>query len=265
MRLDLDTQVDPHPANYAYDWRHLDLDLLPVALKGNRDISGSLSTRGYISGSGRSLHEIAQSGNGYLFTELEGIKFPRGREELLTTTPLSITEQILRGVSPWAERKKYYDIKCGVIGMLITDGVGHSPAPPNHTIALKAEEFELLAFGKLELSTESPRLHVHSKPRREGISPASLLEESGLSLLYPPYFVIEGSLRRPVVVPDPGGKNLMELLKLEDNDILKSLKMGAAWATGGASAVVLSLLNKLGDEDGGCQGAQQRSELLWKQ
>ena len=265
VRLDLDTQVDPHPANYAYDWKHLDLDLLPVALKGKWDISGSLSTRGYISGSGISLHEIAQSGNGYLFTELEGIKFPRGREELLTTTPFSITEQILRGVSPWAERKKYYDIKCGVIGMLITDGVGHSPAPPNHTIALKAEEFELLAFGKVELSTESPRLHVHSKPRREGISPASLLEESGLSLLYPPYFVIEGSLRRPVVVPDPGGKNLMEILKLEDNDILKSLKMGAAWATGGTSAVVLSLLNQLGDEDGGCQGARQRSELLWKQ
>ncbi|GIT48821.1 MAG: hypothetical protein Ct9H300mP14_07490 [Gammaproteobacteria bacterium] len=24
--LDLDTQVDPHPANYAYDWKHLDLD-----------------------------------------------------------------------------------------------------------------------------------------------------------------------------------------------------------------------------------------------
>ena len=265
VQLDLDTQVDPHPANYAYDWRHLDLDLLPVALKGKRDISGSLSTRGYISGSGKSLHEIAQSGNGYIFTELEGIKFPRGREELLTTTPLNIAEQILRGVSPWAERKKYYDIKCGVIGMLITDGVGHSPAPPNHTIALKADEFELLAFGKLELSTESLRLHVRSKPRREGISPASLLEESGLSLLYPPYFVIEGSLRRPVAVPDPGGKNLMEILKLEDNDILKSLKLGAAWATGGTSAVVLSLLNQLDDEDGGCQGARQRSELLWKQ
>jgi len=66
-------------------------------------------------------------------------------------------------------------------------------------------------------------------------------------------------------VPDPGGKNLMEILKLEGNDILKSLKMGAAWATGGTSAVVLSLLNQLGDEDGGCQGARQRSELLWKQ
>ncbi len=66
-------------------------------------------------------------------------------------------------------------------------------------------------------------------------------------------------------MPDPGGKNLMEILKLEDNDILKSLKLGAAWATGGTSAVVLSLLNQLGDEDGGCQGARQRSELLWKQ
>jgi len=265
VQLDLDTQVDPHPANYAYDWKHLDLDLLPVALKGKRDISGSLSTRGYISGSGRSLHEIVQSGNGYLFTELEGIKFPRGREELLTTTPLSITEQVLRGVSPWAERKKYYDIKCGVIGMLITDGVAESLAPPNHTIALKAEEFELLAFGKLELSTESLSLHVRSKPRREGISPASFIEESGLSLLYPPYFVIEGSLRRPVSVPDPGGKNLVEILKLEDNDILQSLKLGAAWATGGTSALVLSLLNQLDDEDGGCQGARQRSEKLWKQ
>jgi hypothetical protein len=25
------------------------------------------------------------------------------------------------------------------------------------------------------------------------------------------------------------------------------------------------LLNQLGDEDGGCQGARQRLELLWKQ
>ena len=64
---------------------------------------------------------------------------------------------------------------------------GYCPAPPDHTIALKAGEFEMLAFGNLELSEEMLQLSVRSKPRREGISLDSLLEQSGLSLLYPPY------------------------------------------------------------------------------
>ena len=251
VQLDLDTRVDPPPANYFYDWKHLDLDLLPPQLKGGLDVSGVLSTQGYLAGVGRSLHEIAGSGNGYLFTELEkNIKFPRGREELLATTPLNIVEQILRGVSPWAKRKKYYDIKCGVIGMQIAEGVGHSPAPPDHTIALKAKEFELWAFGDLELSEEMLQLSVRSKPRREGISPASLLEKSGLSLLYPPYYGIQGTLLHPVVVPDPKGSRLFD-----------SLKLGATWATGGTSVVVLSLLDQLSDK-GGCEGAKERSRLF---
>ena len=234
VQLDLDTRVDPPPANYFYDWKHLDLDLLPPQLKGGLDVSGVLSTQGYLVGVGRSLHEIAGSGTGYLFTELEkNIKFPRGREEFLATTPLNIVEQILRGVSPWAERKKYYDIKCGVIGMQITDGVGHSPAPPDHTIALKAKEFELSAFGDLELSEEDLELSVRSKPRRERMSLDSLLDQSGLSLLYPPYYRISGNLRRPTVVPDPEGRNLLERLKFEDS----GLKLGAAWATDRKSVV----------------------------
>jgi hypothetical protein len=256
VQLNLDTQVDPPPANYAYDWKHLDLDLLPPGLKGDLDVSGVLSTQGYLAGVGRSLHKIAESGNGYLFTELEqNVKFPRGREELLATTPLNIVEQILRGVSPWAKRKKYYDINCGVIGIQITDGVGHSAAPPNHTITLKAKEFELSAFGDLELSEEDLGLSVRSKPRREGISLDSLLDQSGLSVLYPPYYRIEGNLRRPIVAPDPEGRNLLKRLKLEDS----GLKLGAAWATGGASVVILSLLDRL-DDEGGCQGARMRSQ-----
>ena len=265
VQLDLDTQIVPHPANYSYDWKHLNLDLLPPGLKGSFDVSGVLSTHGYLAGAGRTLHEIAQSGNGYLFTDLESIKFPRGREELRATTPLNIAGQILREVSPWVERKKFYDIKCGVIGIQITDGVGHSAAPPHHTIAIKAGEFELSAFGDLDLSEENLGLSVCSKPRRERISLDSLLDQSGLSLLYPPCYRIEGKLRRPTAVPDPDGRNLLERLKLEDSDILSSLKLGAALATGGTSAVVLSLLDQLDDEGGGCPGARQRSQLFWEQ
>ncbi|MEC7790842.1 MAG: hypothetical protein VX856_07355, partial [Pseudomonadota bacterium] len=265
VQLDLDTQIVPHPANYSYDWKHLNLDLLPAGLKGSFDVSGVLSTHGYLAGAGRTLHEIAQSGNGYLFTDLESIKFPRGREELRATTPLNIAGQILREVSPWVERKKFYDIKCGVIGIQITDGVGHSAAPPHHTIAIKAGEFELSAFGDLDLSEENLGLSVCSKPRRERISLDSLLDQSGLSLLYPPCYRIEGKLRRPTAVPDPDGRNLLERLKLEDSDILSSLKLGAALATGGTSAVVLSLLDQLDDEGGGCPGARQRSQLFWEQ
>ena len=265
VQLDLDTQIVPHPANYSYDWKHLNLDLLPAGLKGSFEVSGVLSTHGYLAGAGRTLHEIAQSGNGYLFTDLESIKFPRGREELRATTPLNIAGQILREVSPWVERKKFYDIKCGVIGIQITDGVGHSAAPPHHTIAIKAEEFELSGFGDLDLSEENLGLSVCSKPRRERISLDSLLDQSGLSLLYPPCYRIEGKLRRPTAVPDPDGRNLLERLKLEDSDILSSLKLGAALATGGTSAVVLSLLDQLDDEGGGCPGARQRSQLFWEQ
>jgi hypothetical protein len=60
------------------------------------------------------------------------------------------------------------------------------------------------------------------------------------------------------VVPDPEGRNFLERLKFEDS----GLKLGAAWATGGASIVVLSLLNQLDDEGGGCEGARERSRLF---
>ena len=94
-------------------------------------------------------------------------------------------------------------------------------------------------------------LSVRSKPRREGISLDSLLEQSGLSLLYPPYYKIGGTLRRPVVAQDPEGSSIFE-----------SLKLGAAWATAGTSVVVLSLLDQLSDEGGGCLGARERSQLF---
>ena len=123
----------------------------------------------------------------------------------------------------------------------------------------------LSAFGDLDLSEENLGLSVRSKPRRERISIDSLLDQSGLSLLYPPYYRIEGKLRRPIAVPDPDGRNLLERLKLEDSDILSGLKLGAALATGGTSAVVLSLLDQLDDEGGGCAGARQRSQLLLEQ
>jgi len=120
---------------------------------------------------------------------------------------------------------------------------------------LKAKEFELSAFGDLEFSEEDLGLSVRSKPRREGISLDSLLDQSGLSVLYPPYYRIEGNLRRPIVAPDPEGRNLLKRLKLEDS----GLKLGAAWATGGTSVVILSLLDRL-DDEGGCQGARMRSQ-----
>jgi hypothetical protein len=50
----------------------------------------------------------------------------------------------------------------------------------------------------------------------------------------------------------------LERLKFEDS----GLKLGAAWATGGASIVVLSLLDQLDDEGGGCEGARERSRLF---
>jgi hypothetical protein len=243
----LDTRAEPHHARYRYNWENLDLALLPAAKKVDREISGQLSLKGYVVGSGNSLHQIMQGGDGYLFVDVKNARFLRGRMELLTTSPLNIAEQILREVSPFVKREKFFDIECGIIGMQIKDGIAQAPAPPDHTIAIKAKEFQLSAFGDLRLEDESLHLSVRSKARL-GVSAATLLDQSGLSPLYSPFYRIAGTMLRPKVEPDPEGSGLLET----------GMKLGAAWATAGTSAVWLSLIDRLTSEPGGCKGPTER-------
>jgi hypothetical protein len=172
--------------------------------------------------------------------------------ELLTTSPINIAEQILREVSPWAQRKKFFEIECGVIGIRIENGIGRSLAPPDHTIAIKAKEFRLAGFGDVQLADESMNLSVRSKARRLGLSAATLIEQSGLSPIYSPFYRIAGTLLRPKVEPDPQGTDLLET----------GVKLGAAWATGGTSVFLLSLIDRLVIEPVGCEGAKERARAL---
>jgi hypothetical protein len=252
LHLILDTRSSPYHAKYEYDWSGLNLALLPAARKVDREISGRVKLKGEITGSGNSLHQIMARGNGYLFVDLDSARFLRGGMELLTTSPINIAEQILREVSPWAERKKFFEIECGVIGMRIENGIGRSLAPPDHTIAIKAKEFRLAGFGDLQLMDESLSLSVRSKARRLGLSAATLIEQSGLSTIYSPFYRIVGTLLRPKVEADPEGRNLLET----------GVKLGAAWATGGTSVVLLSLIDRLAIEPVGCEGARDRARRL---
>ncbi|MBO69194.1 MAG: hypothetical protein CL398_12930 [Acidiferrobacteraceae bacterium] len=252
LSLDLDTKTMPYEATYRYDWRGLDLALLPAAKKFDREINGQLDLHGQILGSGNSLHQIMADGNGYLSVELNRARFLRGGMELLTTSPVNIAEQILREVSPWAKRRKFFEIECGVIAIKLENGVGSASVPPDHTIAIKAKEFRLSGFGELNMSDESLSLSVRSKARRLGLSAATLIEQAGLSPLYPPFYRIVGTLLRPKVEPDPEGANLIET----------SVKLGAAWATGGTSVVLLSLIDRLAIEPVGCEGARERGNAL---
>jgi len=252
LHLMLDTRSTPYRAQYQYDWKGLNLALLPAARKVDREITGRVNLKGRITGTGNSLHQIMKRGDGYLFVDLESARFLRGGMELLTTSPINIAEQILREVSPWAQRKKFFEIECGVIGMRIENGIGRSLAPPDHTIAIKAKEFRLAGFGDVQLADESMSLSVRSKARRLGLSAATLIEQSGLSPIYSPFYRIAGTLLRPKVEPDPQGTDLLET----------GVKLGAAWATGGTSVFLLSLIDRLVIEPVGCEGARERARAL---
>jgi hypothetical protein len=252
LTLNLDTRPTPFKAVYQYNWNDLDLALLPVARKAAPEITGRVDLKGGITGEGRSLHQIVERGDGYLFVDVEQARFLRGGMELFTTSPINIVEQILREVSPWGQREKFFDIECGVIGIRIKNGVGVALPPPEHTIAIKAKEFRLAGFGDLQLSDESLSLSVRSKARGLGFSSATLIEQSGLSAIYPPFYRIAGSLLSPKVESDPEGSDLVETL----------LKLGSAYVTGGTSVALLGLIDRLAIEPVGCEGARDRALKL---
>ena len=252
LHLMLDTRSTPYRAKYQFDWTGLNLALLPAAQKFDREITGRMNLMGGVTGTGDSLHQIMEQGDGYLFVDFESARFLRGGMELLTTSPINIAVQILREVSPWVQRKKFFEIECGVIGMRIEKGIGRSLAPPNHTIAIKAKEFRLAGFGDVQFADESMGLSVRSKARRVGLSAATLIEQSGLSTIYSPFYRIAGTLLRPKVEPDPQGTDLLET----------GVKLGAAWATGGTSVFLLSLFDRLVIEPVGCEGARERARTL---
>jgi len=250
--LILDTRSSPFNAVYRYNWDDIDLALLPVTRATVRDITGQVDLKGGIQGVGDSLHQIVEQGNGFLYLDVDQARFLRGGMELFTTSPINIVEQILRDVSPWGRREKYFDIECGVIGMHIKDGVGIAQPPPDHTIAIKAKEFRLVGFGDLSLADESLSLSVRSKARGLGLSATTIIEQSGLSAIYQPFYRIGGTLLSPKVESDPEGSDLVE----------KLIKLGSAYVTGGTSVAVLGLIDRLAIEPVGCEGARERAQML---
>jgi hypothetical protein len=84
------------------------------------------------------------------------------------------------------------------------------------------------------------------------MSATTLIEQSGLSTIYSPLYRIVGTLLRPQVESDPEGSDLIET----------GVKLGAAWATGGTSVVLLSLIDRLAIEPVGCEGARERARGL---
>ncbi len=250
--LMLDTRSSPFNAIYRYNWNDLDLALLPVAQATVHEITGQVDLKGGIQGVGNSLHQIVESGNGFLYLDVDQARFLRGGMELFTTSPINVVEQILRDVSPWGQREKYFDIECGVIGMRIKDGIGTAQPPPDHTIAIKAKEFRLVGFGDLGLQDESLSLSVRSKARGLGLSATTIIEQSGLSAIYQPFYRIGGTLLQPKVESDPEGSDLVE----------KLIKLGSAYVTGGTSVAVLGLIDRLAIEPVGCEGARERAQML---
>ncbi|SVB69282.1 uncharacterized protein METZ01_LOCUS222136, partial [marine metagenome] len=90
LHLMLDTRSTPYRAKYQYDWTGLSLALLPAAQKFGREVTGRVNLKGGIIGTGNSLHQIMEHGDGYLFVDLESARFLRGGMELLTTSPINI-------------------------------------------------------------------------------------------------------------------------------------------------------------------------------
>lgn len=196
--------------------------------RGDVITQGPLDLDVNVRGSGASPHAIATSLNGSF---LIGMGESKIRSDALNIVGADVIMQVLSAVNPVGNKDPYTVARCGVANFQITGGVART----SNGIALVTDKMQLTSSGEINLGTERIDLSVNPKATGGlGMGLGSIVSAVRVT----------GPLASPGIGIDKAGA-------------IKSIgTLGAAFATGGLSALAQGAKNRV--EGGGdpCQTAR---------
>ena len=198
---------------------HVDLSALsPVArsTKGAIGGSGEFTADLGLSGTGKSIAEIAGSLNGFAVVEFSGMKI---KNEGLDLFGKDLFLGLLDIIDLRTTSDAFLEAECGVIQFDISDGIAES----RYGLAMKMKEVTLLGGGRIDLENEKLDLVVTPKARKGfGINASSIAK----------MIKVGGRIGEPEIEADPKG-------------LLQSgFAIGAALFSGGLSLLAQGLYDK---------------------
>ncbi len=196
--------------------------------KGDLITQGPLDVNLSVRGSGNTPQAIAQSLNGSF---VAGMGESRIRSGALNIVGADILMQVLGAVNPVGNKDPYTVARCGVVNLQINNGVGTT----KDGIALVTDKMQLTSSGTINFGTE--RVDLNFRPKATGGLGV------GLGALAQAVRV-QGPLAAPSIGIDKAGA-------------LKTLgTLGAAFASGGLSAIAQGAKDRVDDGGDPCQTAR---------
>lgn len=196
--------------------------------KGDLITQGPLDVNLSVRGAGNTPQAIAQSLNGSF---VAGMGQSRIRSGALNIVGADILMQVLGAVNPVGNNDPYTVARCGVVNLQINNGIGTT----KDGIALVTDKMQLTSSGTINFGTE--RVDLNFRPKATGGLGV------GLGALAQAVRV-QGPLAAPSIGIDKAGA-------------LKSLgTLGAAFASGGLSAIVQGAKDRVDGGGDPCQIAR---------
>jgi hypothetical protein len=196
--------------------------------KGDLITQGPLDVNLSVRGAGNTPQAIAQSLNGSF---VAGMGQSRIRSGALNIVGADILMQVLGAVNPVGNNDPYTVARCGVVNLQINNGIGTT----KDGIALVTDKMQLTSSGTINFGTE--RVDLNFRPKATGGLGV------GLGALAQAVSV-QGPLAAPSIGIDKAGA-------------LKSLgTLGAAFASGGLSAIVQGAKDRVDGGGDPCQIAR---------
>lgn len=186
-------------------------------------------------GAGRSLHEIAASGNGQALVVLGPGRIPNA---VLGGGSSATIASLMDALNPFRKSSPYTTLECGVAAAALEGGM--MAVQP---IAVRGDKLTVLGKGKIDFGTEAIDLSWTIKPRRNvGLSPGSIAN---------PYIRLGGTLASP---------------RLDVKPLEAVASTGAAVATAGLTILLRGIYNRITAEKKVCVQAlakvrKQRDEF----
>ena len=181
-----------------------------------------------VRGAGDSMQAIAASMNGSV---IAGMGESRIRSGALNIIGADMIMQVLGAINPVGNKDPYTVARCGVVNLQIADGVGRT----TNGIALVTDKMQLTSSGTINFGTE--RVDLNFRPRATG--------GAGIGLgVLAQSVKVSGPLASPGIGVDKAGA-------------VKTLgTLGAAFATGGLSALAQGAKSRADGAGDPCQDAR---------
>jgi len=196
--------------------------------KGDLIQKGPVDLNIDVRGSGNSMQAIAASMNGSV---IAGMGESRIKSGALNIIGADVIMQVLGMLNPVGNKDPYTVARCGVVNLQIADGVART----TNGIALVTDKMQLTSSGTINLGTE--RVDLSVRPKATG--------GVGIGL---------GALAQPIKVSGPLAS---PGIGIDKSGAMKTLgSLGAAFASGGLSAVVQGAKGRATAAGDPCQDAR---------